>query len=322
MKAIVLKHAGGPENFYMEDRPLPQPSSGWVLIKIKAFGLNRSELMTRKGLSPDVKFPRVLGIECVGEVEDDPTREFSKGQKVAAFMGGMGRDFDGSYAEYTLLPKSLLIPFDSTLSWLQLGAIPEMFQTVFGSLFLALKIQKNEVILIRGGTSSVGMLAAQLSKNAGLILISTTRNPKNTKMLMENGADHVVIDDGNIFQKIKAIFPSGVHKVLELIGTSTLKDSLLCTRPGGTVCMTGMLAEQWSFPEFTPMEAIPATVNLTVYDSGQIRIGKYDFQQFIHAVEKGKVKLTIGAQFNLADVAAAHNLMENNAAAGKIVILT
>jgi NADPH2:quinone reductase len=322
MKAAVIKTAGGPENIIIEERPVPTPTEGWVLIKVKAFGLNRSELMTRKGLSPNVKFPRVLGIECVGEIENDPSGEFKPGQKVAAFMGGMGRDFEGSYAEYTILPKSLLSSFESKLTWEQLGAMPEMFQTVYGSLHLALKIQPGETILIRGGTSSIGMLATQLVKNIGMTVIATTRNPERKDLLLNNGADHVVIDDGNIAQKIKAIMPNGVNKVLELVGTSTLKDSLSCAAPGGIVCMTGILSEQWSFKEFAPMDYIPATVGLTIYNSGQIRVDQQSFQQFIHEAEAGKVKLNIGRIFNLEDIAAAHRLMDSNAAGGKIVVLT
>jgi NADPH:quinone reductase-like Zn-dependent oxidoreductase len=322
MKAAVIKKAGGPENIVIEERPVPIPAEGWVLVKVKAFGLNRSELMTRKGLSPNVRFPRVLGIECVGEVENDPSGEFKQGQKVAAFMGGMGRDFDGSYAEYALLPKSLLGSFESKLSWEQLGAMPEMFQTVYGSLHLALKIEDGESILIRGGTSSIGMLAIQLAKISGLTVIATTRNPDKEEMLLSNGADHVVIEDGYIAQKIKAIIPNGVNKVLELVGISTLKDSLACVAPGGVVCMTGMLAEQWAFHDFAPMEYIPATVNLTVYDSGQFRVDQQSFQQFINEAEAGKVKLSIGRTFNLDDIAAAHGLMDSNTAGGKIVVLT
>jgi NADPH2:quinone reductase len=321
MRAAIIHQPGGPENFFLEDIPLPEPKEGWVLVKVKAFGLNRSELMTRKGYSPDVVFPRVLGIECVGEVADDPSGEFKPGQKVAAFMGGMGRDFNGSYAEYTLLPKSLLSSFKSKIPWEQLGAMPEMFQTVYGSLHLSLKIQPGETILIRGGTSSIGMLATQIAKNSGLTVIATTRKPDKKEMLLRNGADQVLIEYGNLTTQIKAIFPTGVNKVLELVGTSTLKDSLSCTAPGGIVCMTGMLAEQWSFKEFAPMDYIPATVSLTIYDSGQIRVDAQSFQHFIDDVEAGRVKLAIGRTFHLSEIADAHRLMDSNAAGGKIVVL-
>ena len=162
MKAAVLRIAGGAENFAIEETAVPVPLKDQVLIEIKAFGLNRSELMTRKGLSPDVHFPRVLGIECVGQVINDPSGKLAKGQKVAAFMGGMGRDFDGSYAQYTAVPNSIVMPFESGLSWEILGALPEMFQTAYGSLHVALKIKAGETLLIRGGTSSVGLLALQL----------------------------------------------------------------------------------------------------------------------------------------------------------------
>lgn len=322
MKAAVIYTPGGPENLVLEEKPIGAPKEGWALVKVKAFGLNRSELMTRKGFSPDVQFPRVLGIECVGEIENDPSGEFGPGQKVAAFMGGMGRDFDGSYAEYALLPKALLYPFESSLTWEQLGAIPEMFQTVYGSLHLALKIKQGETLLIRGGTSSIGMLAAQLAKNSGLTVIATTRKPEKTELLLGNGAHHVVIEDGHIEAQVKAICPQGVDKVLELVGISTLKDSLHCATPGGIVCMTGMLAEQWSMNDFAPMEYIPATVGLTVYDSGQIRVDQPSLQQFIKDVEAGKVKLSIGRTFNLDEIVAAHQLMDSNSAGGKIVVTT
>jgi NADPH2:quinone reductase len=322
MKAAVLYQPGGPENFVLEERTKPIPVEGQLLIKVKAFGLNRSELMTRKGFSPDVKFPRVLGIECVGEVEEDPSGEFKKGQRLAAFMGGMGRDYDGSYAEYTVIPKQLIFPFESNLSWDKLGAMPEMFQTVYGSLHFALKIQEGETILIRGGTSSIGMLAAQLAKQSGLKVLATTRNPAKETLLLNNGADHVLIDDGSLIAKVKTLYPKGVDKTLELIGTSTLPDSMHCTAQFGTVCMTGMLSEQWSLSDFAPMEFIPATVHLTIYDSGQIRVEGKHFQQFIRDVEAGRVDLNVNRTYCLEDIAEAHRSMENNAGAGKIVVLT
>ncbi|AQG78632.1 zinc-binding alcohol dehydrogenase family protein [Spirosoma montaniterrae] len=322
MKAAILYNPGAADQFRLEERPIPTPQDGQVLIRVKAFGLNRSELMTRKGLSPNVRFPRVLGIECVGEVAHDPTGEYAPGQQVAALMGGMGRDFDGSYAEYTVVPTSIIYPFRSTLSWAQLGAIPEMFQTVYGSLQLSLRIQPGETVLIRGGTSSVGMLATQLAKNEGLTVLTTTRNGDKKALLVANGADYVLIDDGNLRGQVRSIFPQGVDKVLELVGASTLQDSLQCVRPGGTACMTGMLSETWSIDNFAPMEFIPATVHLTIYDSGQIRSSPDVFQQFINDVETGRVKLTISQVFRLDEIAQAHRLMEQNQASGKIVVLT
>ena len=321
MKAAVIYHPGSPEEFILEERPVPTPIEGQVLVKVKAFGLNRSEVMTRKGYSPGVKFPRVLGIECVGEVENDPSGQYARGQQVMALMGGMGRDFDGSYAEFTVLPRHLLRPFQSELPWEVLGAIPEMFQTAYGSLYPALGIQPGETLLIRGGTSSVGMLATQLASLAGLTVLATTRNPRKESALRVNGATHVLIDNGKLNEAMRAIYPEGVDKVLELIGTSTLHDSLLCLKPGGTGCMSGMLAESWTIPDFAPMEFIPATVRLTTYDSGQITSPTVVFQDFIRQVEAGQVKLAVSQTFTLDQIVSAHQFMDSNLGAGKLVVL-
>ncbi|MDO7848609.1 zinc-binding alcohol dehydrogenase family protein [Hymenobacter sp. M29] len=322
MKAAVLYSPGVPGQFRLEERPVPVPAAGQVLLRVRAFGLNRSELMTRKGLSPGVQFPRILGIECVGEVVQDPSGEYPPGQQVAALMGGLGRDFDGSYAEYAVMPKTILYPFRSQLPWAQLGAIPEMFQTVYGSLHLALKIQAGETLLIRGGTSSIGLLAAQLASQAGLTVLATTRNAAKADLLMANGATHVLVDDGKLREPVRALFPQGVDRALELVGATTLRDTLSCLKPGGLGCMTGMLSESWSIPDFAPMEFIPATVGLTIYDSGQVTAPAAALQEFIDSVEAGRIRLGIGATFPLDDIVAAHQLMDSNAAGGKIVVTT
>ena len=322
MKAAVIHYAGGPERLIIEDRSVPEPDMGQVLVSVKAFGLNRSELMTRKGYSPGVNFPRILGIECVGEIIADPSGKWQPGQQVAACMGGMGRDYDGSYAEYAVLPGSIIYPFNSKLSWDVLGAIPEMFQTVYGSLHLALRIQNGESILIRGGTSSVGLLAIQLARHAGLNVIATSRSEEKTQFLIERGADEVLIDDGNLKAQVDQLYPGGVDKILELVGANTLKDSLSCAKPGGSVCMTGMLSETWTIQDFAPMDYIPAAVNLTVYDTGQISVGQKIFQSFISMVESGEIKLSIGGVFKLDNIVEAHKLMDSNKASGKIVVTT
>lgn len=322
MKAIVIYESGSSENLIIEERPIPNPKNDEILVKIKAFGLNRSELMTRKGYSPNVKFPRVLGIECVGEVIEDPSAELKEGQKVAAFMGGMGRDFDGSYAEYGVFPKSILMPFESNLSWSVLGALPEMFQTVYGSLHLALKIQKDETLLIRGGSSSIGLLAAQMASKFGVNVISTTRDYNKEKSLLSNGAINVLIDNGLVGEMVRRIMPQGVDKALELVGINTLPDTLSCIKQGGIVCMTGMLSEQWSFQNFAPMEVIPPTVSLTTYDSGAVRVSADAFQAFIKDIENRTLQMINHTVFPFNEIVNAHQLMESNKASGKIVMIT
>ncbi len=321
MRAAVTTKPGSSEVIELQEKPIPSVKQGWVLIKIKAFGLNRSEMFTRQGHSPNVKFPIVQGIECVGIVEGDPSGKYKKGQQVAAILGGMGRDFDGSYAEYTLVPEKIVFPFHSRLSWETLGAIPEMFQTVSGSLNQALEVRKNEILLIRGGTSSVGMLACQLAKHIGLKVISTTRKLEKEKYLKANGANHVIIDDGNIKEKVRKLFPNGVDKVLELVGTRTLKDSLQCIKPRGIVCMTGILGNEWTMKEFTPMDDIPSLGRLTVYMSSvTMNLKKELLQQFIDLVERKIVKIPIDKIFKLEKIVEAHNYMESNQAKGKIVV--
>ena len=295
--------------------------AGWVLIRVKAFGLNRSELYTRRGDSPGVAAPRIQGIECVGLIEEDPSGTYAKGQQVAAMMGGMGRFFDGGYAEYAAAPLSIVLPFESNLAWGVIGAIPEMFQTVAGSLHQALEIKEGETLLIRGGSSSIGMLACQLAKARGVVVIATTRNPAKESTLIDNGADHVIIDRGGIAKRVREVFPDGVNKVLELVGTVTLKDSLQCLAPKGIVCMTGILGDEWTMQDFTPMGDIPSLGRLTVYMGESENISKELLQEFIDDVEQGRIELNIDRQFGLDDLVAAHRYMEENRASGKLVVV-
>src|SRR5256885_7348194 len=222
MKAIVVEQSGSPEVLHIRQIHRPEPDNGWVLVRIRAFGLNRSEMFTRQGFSPDVTFPRILGIEAVGEVEQDPSGHYQAGQKVSAVMGGMGRQYDGGYAEYAVLPLERLMPLDTHLPWDVLGAIPEMFLTVWSSLTESLEIQAGQTLLVRGGTSSIGLTSISVAKKAGLTVLATTRSEVKRQALVDVGADQVLIDDGNVAEKVRAILPNGVNRVQELVGTRTL----------------------------------------------------------------------------------------------------
>jgi NADPH2:quinone reductase len=320
MKAWIIHNAGGPEQFQLEDVETPRPREGWVLIRIRAFGLNRSEWFTRIGDSPTVEFPRVLGIECVGEVVDAGGLDMAPGTTVAAIMGGMGRDFDGSYAEYTLVPHDCVYTIRSQQPWEKLAALPEMLQTTHGSLHTGLEINRAKSLLIRGGTSSIGMAALALAKHAGLTVGTTTRGPAKIDELKAAGADEVWIDNGEIHQIINAERAQPYDRVLELIGATTLLDSLRCVGRGGIVCMTGILGGKWVLSDFHPMGNIPTAVKLTSYSGEAADLTPGQLQDYIDLVEKGELEVKTGPTFDFEELVAAHRLMDANQAGGKIVI--
>jgi NADPH:quinone reductase len=322
MRAAVLEGPGLPSAFEIRTVPIPVPTPGWVLIAVKAFGLNRSELHSRLGMAEGMTWPRILGIEATGVVESCPGGEFRAGQQVAALMGGMGRAYDGGYAEYTCVPVTQVVPFESTLDWATLGAIPEMLQTANGSLTVGLDAQAGQSILVRGGTSSVGMATAVLAKQIGMTVFSTTRSSAKAGVLQKIGVDHVVIDTGDVAAQVRGITPAGVDAALELIGAPTLPDTLRATRVHGVVCFTGMLSNEWTVKDFYPIDYIPRGVRLTAYGGEAQDLPSSVFQGFIDRVQAGRVSVPIGHIYRLDQIAEAHAAMEAGTMTGKLVVTT
>src|SRR3954453_6006105 len=321
MRAVVLDAPGPPAALRIRELAVPEPRPGWVLIRVKAFGINRSELHTRLGLAHGVTFPRVLGIEATGVVAAAPGGEFEEGRQVAAMMGGMGRTFDGGYAEFTCVPATQVIPFRSELDWATLGAVPEMLQTAHGSLTVGLDAQPGQTLLVRGGTSSIGMSTAILAKDRGLTVLSTTRRPDRAAALTTIGVDHVLVDDGNIAAQVRTIIPEGVDAALELVGTNTLPDTLRATAVHGVVCFPGMLSNEGTVADFYPIEYIPSGVRLTAYGGEAADLPADVLQNYLDAVAAGRLTVPIDRSYALDEIALAHADMEQGRATGKLVVL-
>jgi len=321
MRAVVIDAPGGPEVLTVKDVPIPASRDGWVLVKVEAFGLNRSELHFRSGVAYSGSFPRIPGLEAVGTVVDAPGTDFRVGSQVAALMGGMGRQFDGGYAQYVSVPASSVVPFESDLGWDVLGAIPEMLQTAAGSLRVGLEAVDGQSLLIRGGTSSIGLALAVLASARGMTVLSTTRNPAKAALLEAVGVDHIILDTGEIASNVRSIVPGGVDGAVELVGTNVMRDTLRSVRTGGTVCFTGMLSDEWTIPEFYPMDWLPNGVRLTAYSGEAQDLSAADLQGFIDAVASGHARLPIGRVYAMDDIAQAHRDMEAGVGGGKLVVI-
>ncbi|MDQ1030985.1 NADPH2:quinone reductase [Streptomyces umbrinus] len=323
MRAVVVTRPGGLDALEIKDVPVPIRKPGWVRIRVKAFGVNESEITTRKGESDaEVTYPRVPGIEGVGVVDEtDEDSGLRPGQQVATMMGNMGRSYDGAYAQYVSVPAGQVIPFETSLPWEVVGALPEMFQTAYGSLTTGLDLNAGQTLLIRGGTSTVGLSAATIAKDLGATVLSTTRIPGRAGELRAAGVDHPLVDDGTLADQVRALLPDGVDAALELVGCSALADTLRTVRRHGTVCFTGALAGQWTIPDFTPF-MIPSGVRLTSYAGEAADLPADVFAHQLQAIAAGRLKVPVAKVYHgLEQVCDAQADLESGAMPGKHVVV-
>ncbi len=313
MKAVLLDRPTPAEDVVLSEVPVPESRPGWVLVKVRAFGMNHSEQILRLGeIRADyIQKPVIPGIECVGEIADPSDSGFSVGQKVAALMGGMGRSFHGSYAQYALLPARHVFAVESALSWTDMAAVPETYFTAWGSLFECLRLKAGDTLLIRGGTCALGYAAIQIAKAAGCKVIATTHREARLPLLA--AADEAVLDTGRLAGTFR-----GVTKALELVGPKTVKDTLGCVEKGGIVCNTGILGGVYALNGFDPIKDIPNGVYLTGFYSNNPE--EKTIQEIFTFLDRHHLKPAVGAKYDFEHIKDACAAQDSGGANGKIVV--
>jgi NADPH:quinone reductase-like Zn-dependent oxidoreductase len=323
LRAALVHHPGSPEALHIEEAPLPEAPAQWIRIRVKAIGLSRSEIYARRGEYPEVSFPRVLGTECVGIVDDSADPALPMGSVAVALMGGMGRLYDGCYAEYVVAPIAYVLPVTSSLPWEALAALPKSYLTAYQALE-TLDLRAGQTLLIRGGTSSVGLCALTLAKEGGARVITTTRQQDRVAALSAAGADAVLLDTGNLEEAVWQVEPRGVAAALELVGARTLRDSLLTIAPKGVLCYMGALGDQSALEDFHPLSDIPSGVRLTSYASRATIDAAHcaqTLQRIVDGVAAGGYPTHLDRVFTFDQLAEAHRHIEENRATGKVVVL-
>lgn len=325
MKAIVRQEYGGPEQLRIREVPDPIAAAGEVLVRVRAFGINRAEQYFRLGLWGEVA--AISGIECVGEVVEDPSGALRPGQRVLALMGGMGRSRSGSYAQYVAVPSACVVPVRSTLDWADLAALPESYATAWSCLHDNLSLRRGDTILIRGGTSALGLAALDLARHAGARTIATVRGPERAAAARANGADDVLIENDAIEDAWRGMEPRGADAVLDLIGNSTLRQSLRMTRRGGKVCVAGFLGGHHPIEQFDPLAHMPSGRHLSffgsafVYATPEYPLSDIPFQRMIDWAEAGAIKVKPARIFRFDEIQQAHRVLDAGTAGGKMVVV-
>jgi NADPH:quinone reductase len=290
---------------------------------VKAFGVNHAETHMREGNWPEIA--EISGIECAGLVKADPAGRFSPGQKVVAFMGGMGRSIAGSYAEFTRVPGSNVMGVETELPWEELAAVPESYATAWACLYGNLALAAGQTVVIRGATSALGRAAANIAAHGGARVIATTRNLKRAAILEAIGAEDVLQETPELSARVRERHPQGVDAVLELVGNSTVLDSLRMVRRDGRLCEAGWLGGLAPIAAFNPVMQLPSRVHFSLF--GSFVFGTPDFpvsevpmQAIVDRVAAGSYKAKPAKVFRFDEIREAHRLMESGQANGKIVV--
>ncbi|KAK4141607.1 uncharacterized protein C8A04DRAFT_13953 [Dichotomopilus funicola] len=365
MKAILISAFGPPENLIIKDDiPIPEPTApGTIRIRIRAFGINHAEMHMRRGEWAE-SVP-ISGIECVGTVDawgppspantDTDTSLptlFPIGLPVAAVMGGLGRTIPGSYAQYTVVRQENVVPLVSPaaftasstsssspnnnipppLPWAELAALPESYSTAWTCLFRNLALERGHRLLIRGATSAFGRAAVNLAVAAGAIVTGTTRSEGKFAALRALGVAEVLLEAPGLPERLlgegndEKVTEKKFDRVLELVGNSTIVESLKLVKRDGRVCLAGWLGGLEPIAEFNPLLQMASGVHFNffgsfVFGTPEFPLSDVPLGEVVQAVAEGKFDAKPFKVFAFDEIREAHRYMEEGRAGGKMVVV-
>jgi NADPH2:quinone reductase len=323
MTAIEIREPGPPQVLRAVRRPLPQPKAGEVLIRVAAAGVNRPDVLQRKGLYPappgasDIPGLEVAGVVvALGEGVTDP----ALGARVCALLAG------GGYAEYTTAPAVQCLPAPSQLALEEAAALPETFFTVWFNVFERARLRSGETLLVHGGSSGIGTSAILLGKAFGARLIVTAGTAAKCAACRELGADHAINYHEQDFVEatLRATDGRGADVILDMVGGDYVARNVAAAATNARIAVIahqgGAKAEIDLRPLMVKRLQISASTLRAQSVESKGRLAAALRQHVWPLFATKRLKPLIHARFPLADAAAAHKLMESGAHIGKIVL--
>jgi NADPH2:quinone reductase len=322
MTAIGIKSPGGPQMLVPEERPVPQPAAGDILVKVAAAGVNRPDVMQRMGLYPPPPgAPDIPGLEIAGEVValGPDAKRWKIGDKVMALVIG------GGYAEYCLAHESHTLPVGG-LTTVEAAAVPETFFTVWHNVFERGALKAGETLLVHGGTSGIGTTAIQLAKAFGARVIVTAGSAEKCAACRKLGADLAIDYKSEDFVAAtkKATGDKGADVILDMIGGSYIERNYEAAAVEGRIvqiAFQGGPSAQVNFMRLMLKRLHHTGSTLRARSvADKAAIARALEQKVLPLIAQSKVKPVVYKSFPLTEAAAAHALMESSAHNGKIVL--
>jgi NADPH2:quinone reductase len=323
MTAIAIRAPGGPEMLVPEERPVPTPGAGEILVKVAAAGVNRPDVMQRMGLYPPPKgAPEIPGLEIAGTVAacGPNVQRWKEGDQVTALVVG------GGYAEYCLAHETHALPVPAGLSLIEAAAIPETFFTVWHNAFERGGLRAGETFLVHGGSSGIGTAAIQLAKAFGARVVTTAGSAEKCAACRSLGADVAVNYKSEDFVAAtkEATGGTGADVILDMVGGDYIERNYEAAAVEGRIVQIAFQGSPKANVDFRRIMLKRLHHTGSTLRSRSIEdkaaIARAVEQKVWPLIAAGKVKPLIDQTFPLADAAGAHARMEASTHIGKIVL--